>query len=328
MGDPMSSVVISGDTSGSVTLDAPAISGNTVLTLPTTSGTILTTAGGATVPFALGSASTPSITFTGDTNTGIFSPTADTIAFAEGGAEVARFDSAGNLGIGTTNPAAFSSKLAISGNSGTGTTQLFVAGGGNAGDYGIVTVGTSTTAKGRLVADADNGNFRFDTAGSASGNMVFLTGSSYTERMRIDSAGRVTMPSQPAFLAHNDGTTGSNGDISGGAVLNFFRATKFNIGNHFNTSTSTFTAPIAGRYQFNAVISCRTNGAGIVWVVNGSEYVLGTDVAMFEASTATMSPNSHIVLSLAANDTVRLQARSGTITIGRHHSWFSGQLIG
>lgn len=50
-----------------------------------------------------GSASTPAIRGT-DTNTGIFFPSADTIAFAEGGAEVARFDSAGNLGIGVTNP--------------------------------------------------------------------------------------------------------------------------------------------------------------------------------------------------------------------------------
>jgi len=42
----MSSVVISGDTSGSVTLQAPAVSGSTVLTLPATSGTVLTTASG------------------------------------------------------------------------------------------------------------------------------------------------------------------------------------------------------------------------------------------------------------------------------------------
>jgi hypothetical protein len=40
----MSNLTILGDTSGSVVLDAPAVSGSTVLTLPTTSGTILTTA--------------------------------------------------------------------------------------------------------------------------------------------------------------------------------------------------------------------------------------------------------------------------------------------
>jgi hypothetical protein len=40
----MSSIVVAGDTSGSVTLAAPAVSGTTTLTLPTTSGTVLTTA--------------------------------------------------------------------------------------------------------------------------------------------------------------------------------------------------------------------------------------------------------------------------------------------
>jgi len=38
----MSSVVISGDTSGSVTLQAPSVAGTTVLTLPATSGTVIT----------------------------------------------------------------------------------------------------------------------------------------------------------------------------------------------------------------------------------------------------------------------------------------------
>ena len=42
----MSSVVIAGNTSGSVTLDAPAVAGTTVLTLPATSGTVLAPSGG------------------------------------------------------------------------------------------------------------------------------------------------------------------------------------------------------------------------------------------------------------------------------------------
>jgi hypothetical protein len=49
-----------------------------------------------------GSASAPAITTSGDTNTGIFFPAADTIAFAEGGVEIGRFDSSGNLLVGTT----------------------------------------------------------------------------------------------------------------------------------------------------------------------------------------------------------------------------------
>ena len=42
MGGAMSSVTISGDTSGSIILQAPSVSGSTTLTLPTTTGTLVT----------------------------------------------------------------------------------------------------------------------------------------------------------------------------------------------------------------------------------------------------------------------------------------------
>jgi hypothetical protein len=97
------SIVLQGSTSGSVTLQEPAIAGTTVIDLPATSGTMVVTGGAQTVQFAAGSASTPSITTTGDTNTGIFFPAADTIAFSEGGAEAMRIDSSGNLIVGRTD---------------------------------------------------------------------------------------------------------------------------------------------------------------------------------------------------------------------------------
>jgi hypothetical protein len=58
------------------------------------------------VEFTAGTVSLPSISTTGDTNTGIFFPAADTIAFSEGGVERMRIDSAGNVGIGTSAPLA------------------------------------------------------------------------------------------------------------------------------------------------------------------------------------------------------------------------------
>ena len=51
--------------------------------------------------FTDGSESLPSITNIGDTNTGIFFPAADTIAFSEGGSEAMRIRSTGDVGIGT-----------------------------------------------------------------------------------------------------------------------------------------------------------------------------------------------------------------------------------
>jgi len=53
---------------------------------------------------ALGAAATPSYTFSGDLNTGIFSSAADTLNFSTGGSERMRIDSSGNVGIGTASP--------------------------------------------------------------------------------------------------------------------------------------------------------------------------------------------------------------------------------
>ena len=62
-------------------------------------GTTANVAGVAT--FSAGTVALPAITTTGDTNTGIYFPAADTIAFTEGGAEAMRIESSGSLLVGT-----------------------------------------------------------------------------------------------------------------------------------------------------------------------------------------------------------------------------------
>jgi hypothetical protein len=88
------------------------INGTVGATTPTTGAFTTLSATGVTTVQA-GTAALPAITTTGDTNTGIFFPAADTIAFSEGGAEAMRLDSSGNVGLGVTPSPWISSGKAI-----------------------------------------------------------------------------------------------------------------------------------------------------------------------------------------------------------------------
>jgi hypothetical protein len=128
-----------------------------------------------------GSASTPAVQGT-DTNTGIFFPAADTIAFGEGGAEVARFDSSGNLGIGTTSP---TEKIDVSATSPsvkvTGTTGVSVFKATNTG--GVLWMGVDSSTGGSFGV----GNYSRAIYSSGAYPLVFFTND--TERARINSSG-------------------------------------------------------------------------------------------------------------------------------------------
>lgn len=144
-----------------------------------------------------GTTSAPAITPSGDSNTGIFFPSADTIAFAEGGVEAARFDNSGRLGIGTNNP---TSKLDVVGDQRiTGTLALgnrssaqsgFFIDGSTAGDYGLIF---------RDSSDADRGIFlKSGTAatgvslvGTNTANRHLGLAPGDTEKVRITSTGNV-----------------------------------------------------------------------------------------------------------------------------------------
>ena len=114
---------------------------------------------------ALGSAATPSLKFTGDTNTGIYSPGADQVAISTGGSGRLFVDSAGNVGVGTSSPA----------------TALNVH--ASAGEIVRATVSSNTSLYANLGADGNGGWF------GSNADLSFKP--SGTERARITSAGLV-----------------------------------------------------------------------------------------------------------------------------------------
>jgi hypothetical protein len=90
----MATTITAGNSTNGAAAIAPDNTG--ILELKTGSGagtTAMTIGTGQQVAVTLGSAAAPAITFAGDTNTGIYSPAADTIAFAEGGTEAMRINS-------------------------------------------------------------------------------------------------------------------------------------------------------------------------------------------------------------------------------------------
>jgi len=82
--------IATSDNSGSLALQT---AGTTAVTIDTNQR----------AAFVAGTAALPAITTTGDTNTGIFFPAADTIAFSEGGVEGLRLTSGSDLCAGTTS---------------------------------------------------------------------------------------------------------------------------------------------------------------------------------------------------------------------------------
>jgi hypothetical protein len=247
--------------------------------------------------------------------TGVRVPSANTMTFHTAGTEDMRITSAGDVGIGNTSPV---SKFHVS-----STTNRAYA----------TIESTATTAgpeAGVRYKTANREYLNFCDYDSQALRWYDVT--SAAERMRIDSAGRVTTPVQPAFSAYS--TQNFNGTSQTPIQ---FSVTDFNIGSNYNTSTYRFTAPIAGRYLFTTGISFYLNGNSRQNVIalrkNGGGYISADCfIAGVQGNNTHVTGNINAVMELAASDYVDVSWEFSTASVNFYSDnkrcYFTGYLLG
>ena len=156
-----------------------------------------------------------------------------------------------------------------------------------------------------------------------------------TNAMTIDSSGRVLKPAHPAFMAGVDTTISLT--TSYVELANVFTDVNINIGNHYNSTTGRFTAPVTGVYNFGVASIGGNSGS----VYRFRPYKNGSSLHNYEYRIDTSASGSDygtngeysITELLTAGDYVSIFASSddGSDAFGNsayRYSYFRGHLIG
>jgi hypothetical protein len=193
-------------------------------------------------------------------------------------------------------------------------------------NYGGIQLRQSGTQIGQIIQEGGTGNVYIDADSAGTGGGLLLRTNGGTTRMTIDTSGRSTMPYQPSFHAR-----GLPSKATTNGIL-LFSSTNHNIGNHYNTSTGLFTAPVSGRYLFTFNCLSQDTGAGYLYAgfsVNGG---VGSIVQHYKTNSEDtgQSTGGSLVLDISANDVVGVYAWASSINIysGSGYTWWSGYLLG
>ena len=150
----------------------------------------------------------------------------------------------------------------------------------------------------------------------------------------IDSTGRILTPARPAFRAVL-GTATAGQDYTTQQVIPV-DTEKFDIGNNFDLSTKEFVAPIAGVYQFNALmafggVAGASPSVALYLLKNDAiETDTGTQISSDDPQGGGQVSISYSgCLQLAVNDKIEFQfAVLGDDASNINAAEFSGFLVG
>ena len=244
------------------------------------------------------------------TGASIGSPATNVLTVSTNNVERIRVGAAGSIGIGTDNPTKLIDMSGV--HSGINTTGRFVMSPHASGwDTGV----TSGNIHHHYID-----NFRIYSGQIGSG----------TERFKVDSSGRVTMPYQPGFESVLTSTSGSVQYTSINSEI-VFNSTNSNVGNHYNTSTGRFTAPVTGNYMFY-MFGMTTATTWYNFRKNGSPVTYPTHPYSISGTGSDWAQSSGMtIISLNVGDYVSVftgGAGSGIYGGGNNHNVFVGYLLG
>jgi len=242
--------------------------------------------------YPLGSAADPALTFTGDPNTGIYSPGAGQVAISSSGSERIRIGANGEIGLSGANYGT-SGQVLTSAGSGAAPTWTTPS----AGNTDKIEEGNTSA---EVIDTGSDGRFVVTTEGS--------------ERLRVDSSGRLgigtTSPNQALEVVGSQWLRGAYTDTTAlGFVGNSGTGRDFVIK---RSAASTMSVEMSGRNAFNIVGNTGNTNCEITFSTTGASEAVRID----SSSRLLVGTSSNQLIGFTSTSSLQISAVGNPASIG------------